>query len=130
MFFFYSHSATFCIVTIKSCWISFNNSLLALSQLYKLGMRPTCFYCSSGENRLRYFQLLMNGSYTPRTLPVGGEEARDVSPRSLAEALLVKNCINIMQKNIKQIRFFLFVVYLKSLHDLWVCSAVSIGFCK
>ncbi|KAM4527838.1 histone-lysine N-methyltransferase SETD1B-A isoform 3-T4 [Odontesthes bonariensis] len=41
-----------------------------------------------GENRLRYFQLLMNGSYTPRTLPVGGEEAREVSPRSLAEALL------------------------------------------
>lgn len=32
----------------------------------------------------------MNGSYTPRTLPVGGEEAREVSPRSLAEALLVK----------------------------------------
>ncbi|KAM3874292.1 histone-lysine N-methyltransferase SETD1B-A [Diretmus argenteus] len=41
-----------------------------------------------GENRLRYFQLLMNGSYTPWTLPVGGEEAREVSPRSLAEALL------------------------------------------
>ncbi|XP_038589881.1 histone-lysine N-methyltransferase SETD1B-A isoform X1 [Micropterus salmoides] len=41
-----------------------------------------------GENRLRYFQLLMNGTYTPRTLPVGGEEAREVSPRSLAEALL------------------------------------------
>ncbi|XP_014853355.1 PREDICTED: histone-lysine N-methyltransferase SETD1B isoform X1 [Poecilia mexicana] len=41
-----------------------------------------------GENRLRYFQLLMNGSYTPRTLPVGGEENREVSPRSLAEALL------------------------------------------
>lgn len=32
----------------------------------------------------------MNGSYTPRTLPVGGEEAREVSPRSLAEAILVK----------------------------------------
>lgn len=44
---------------------------------------------SLGENRLRYFQLLMNGSYTPRTLPVGGEEAREVSPRTLAEALLV-----------------------------------------
>uniref|UniRef100_A0A8D2ZH26 SET domain containing 1B, histone lysine methyltransferase a n=1 Tax=Scophthalmus maximus TaxID=52904 RepID=A0A8D2ZH26_SCOMX len=41
-----------------------------------------------GENRLRYFQLLMNGSYTPKTLPVGGEDARDVSPRSLAEAIL------------------------------------------
>ncbi|XP_061590189.1 histone-lysine N-methyltransferase SETD1B-A [Cololabis saira] len=41
-----------------------------------------------GENRLRYFQLLMNGSYTPRTLPVGGEDTREVSPRSLAEALL------------------------------------------
>ncbi|XP_034090056.1 histone-lysine N-methyltransferase SETD1B-A isoform X1 [Gymnodraco acuticeps] len=41
-----------------------------------------------GENRLRYFQLLMNGSYTPLTLPVGGEEVREVSPRSLAEALL------------------------------------------
>uniref|UniRef100_A0A3Q3A2B4 SET domain containing 1B, histone lysine methyltransferase a n=1 Tax=Kryptolebias marmoratus TaxID=37003 RepID=A0A3Q3A2B4_KRYMA len=41
-----------------------------------------------GENRLRYFQLLMNGSYTPRTLPVGGEETREVSPLSLAEALL------------------------------------------
>ncbi|XP_069369306.1 histone-lysine N-methyltransferase SETD1B-A isoform X3 [Paralichthys olivaceus] len=41
-----------------------------------------------GENRLRYFQLLMNGSYNPMTLPVGGEDARDVSPRSLAEVLL------------------------------------------
>ncbi|XP_037339987.2 histone-lysine N-methyltransferase SETD1B-A isoform X2 [Pungitius pungitius] len=41
-----------------------------------------------GENRHRYFQLLMNGSFTPQTLPVGGEEAREVSPRSLAEALL------------------------------------------
>lgn len=36
----------------------------------------------------------MNGSYTPQTLPVGGEEAREVSPRSLAEALLVKNASN------------------------------------
>lgn len=43
-----------------------------------------------GENRLRYFQLLLNGTFTPRTLPVGGEEARQVSPRSLAEALLVR----------------------------------------
>ncbi|XP_016302685.1 histone-lysine N-methyltransferase SETD1B-A-like isoform X5 [Sinocyclocheilus anshuiensis] len=41
-----------------------------------------------GENRLRYFQRLINGSYTPLTLPVGGEEACEVSPRSLAEALL------------------------------------------
>ncbi len=44
----------------------------------------------SGENRQRYFQRLINGSYTPLTLPVGGEEACEVSPRSLAEALLVK----------------------------------------
>ena len=42
-----------------------------------------------GENRLRYFQLLLNGSYTPLTLPVGVEDNSDVSPRSLAEALLV-----------------------------------------
>uniref|UniRef100_A0A672JZ96 Histone-lysine N-methyltransferase SETD1B-A-like n=1 Tax=Sinocyclocheilus grahami TaxID=75366 RepID=A0A672JZ96_SINGR len=41
-----------------------------------------------GENRLRYFQRLINGSYTPLTLPVGGEEACEVSPCSLAEALL------------------------------------------
>uniref|UniRef100_A0A672FW92 SET domain containing 1B, histone lysine methyltransferase a n=1 Tax=Salarias fasciatus TaxID=181472 RepID=A0A672FW92_SALFA len=39
-----------------------------------------------GENRLRYFQLLMNGSYTPRTLPVGGEESRELSPRALSES--------------------------------------------
>lgn len=48
----------------------------------------------------------MNGSYTPRTLPVGGEEAREVSPRSLAEALLVKNASNLMQSTF----FYLFVV--------------------
>lgn len=65
--------------------------------LCKPGIRPRHVYCSAGENRLRYFQLLMNGSYTPRTLPVGGEEAREVSPRSLAEALLVKK----PQKEIK-----------------------------
>ncbi|TRY85459.1 hypothetical protein DNTS_008575 [Danionella cerebrum] len=41
-----------------------------------------------GENRQRYFQRLINGSYTPLTLPVGGEEVCEVSPRSLAEALL------------------------------------------
>uniref|UniRef100_A0A4W5N3W6 SET domain containing 1B, histone lysine methyltransferase a n=1 Tax=Hucho hucho TaxID=62062 RepID=A0A4W5N3W6_9TELE len=41
-----------------------------------------------GENRLRYFQLLLNGTFTPRTLPVGGEEARQVSPRSLANTHL------------------------------------------
>jgi len=44
-----------------------------------------------GENRQRYFQRLINGSYTPLTLPVGGEEACEVSPRSLSEALLVKS---------------------------------------
>lgn len=53
-------------------------------------------YCYAGENRLRYFQLLMNGSYTPRTLPVGGEENREVSPRSLAEALLVLKLLTVM----------------------------------
>lgn len=37
----------------------------------------------------------MNGSYTPLTLPVGGEEVREVSPRSLAEALLVNTCLKI-----------------------------------
>ncbi|XP_056099584.1 histone-lysine N-methyltransferase SETD1B-A isoform X3 [Rhinichthys klamathensis goyatoka] len=41
-----------------------------------------------GENRQRYFQRLINGSYTPLTLPVGGEEACEVSPHSLSEALL------------------------------------------
>lgn len=64
-------------------------------------MRPTHVSHSAGENRLRYFQLLMNGSYTPKTLPVGGEEAREVSPRSLAEALLVRKrtSSNIMSNN-------------------------------
>lgn len=42
-----------------------------------------------GENRLRYFQLLMNGSYTPWTLPVGMDDAGDLSPHNLTEALLV-----------------------------------------
>ncbi|XP_063066868.1 histone-lysine N-methyltransferase SETD1B-A isoform X2 [Engraulis encrasicolus] len=41
-----------------------------------------------GENRLRYFQLLINGTYTPRTLPVGGGDHRGVSPTAIAEALL------------------------------------------
>lgn len=57
---------------------------------------PTNLPLFAGENRLRYFQLLMNGSYTPRTLPVGGE-----SPRSLAEALLVSTtfvvCIKLLR---------------------------------
>uniref|UniRef100_A0AAR2JD94 [Histone H3]-lysine(4) N-trimethyltransferase n=1 Tax=Pygocentrus nattereri TaxID=42514 RepID=A0AAR2JD94_PYGNA len=39
-----------------------------------------------GENRLRYFERLVNGSFTPLTLPVG-EESCEVSPRSLAEPL-------------------------------------------
>lgn len=56
------------------------------------------FSIHSGENRLRYFQLLMNGSYTPWTLPVGGEEAREVSPRILAEALLVKPPLTACQR--------------------------------
>ncbi|KAK3521499.1 hypothetical protein QTP70_007424 [Hemibagrus guttatus] len=41
-----------------------------------------------GENRLRYVQRLINGSFTPLTVPVGDEETSEVSPRSLAEALL------------------------------------------
>ncbi|XP_066506787.1 histone-lysine N-methyltransferase SETD1B-A [Hoplias malabaricus] len=40
-----------------------------------------------GENRTRYFERLVNGSYTPLTLPVG-EEPCDVSPRCIAEAIL------------------------------------------
>ncbi|XP_060926661.1 histone-lysine N-methyltransferase SETD1B-A isoform X1 [Limanda limanda] len=52
-----------------------------------------------GDNRLRYFQLLMNGSYNPMTLPVGGEEARDVSPRSLAEVLLACEPIRRLSEN-------------------------------
>ena len=43
----------------------------------------------------------MNGSYTPKTLPVGGEEAREVSPRSLAEALLVRKKKNLLQHYVK-----------------------------
>nr|XP_015221757.1 PREDICTED: histone-lysine N-methyltransferase SETD1B isoform X2 [Lepisosteus oculatus] len=38
---------------------------------------------TKGENRMRYFELLVNGIYTPRTLPVGNEDSRDISPRSL-----------------------------------------------
>ncbi|XP_053097531.1 histone-lysine N-methyltransferase SETD1B-A isoform X1 [Pangasianodon hypophthalmus] len=41
-----------------------------------------------GENRLRYVQRLINGSFTPLTVPVGDEEPCEVSPRSLAEVLL------------------------------------------
>uniref|UniRef100_A0AAY5F3K3 [Histone H3]-lysine(4) N-trimethyltransferase n=1 Tax=Electrophorus electricus TaxID=8005 RepID=A0AAY5F3K3_ELEEL len=33
-----------------------------------------------GENRLRYFQRLVNGSFTPHTVPVGEEELCEVSP--------------------------------------------------
>ncbi|GAA6068201.1 histone-lysine N-methyltransferase SETD1B-A isoform X1, partial [Tachysurus ichikawai] len=40
------------------------------------------------ENRLRYVQRLINGSFTPLTVPVGDEDTSEVSPRSLAEALL------------------------------------------
>uniref|UniRef100_A0A8C1KGN3 SET domain containing 1B, histone lysine methyltransferase a n=1 Tax=Cyprinus carpio TaxID=7962 RepID=A0A8C1KGN3_CYPCA len=40
-----------------------------------------------GENRQRYLQRLINGSYTPLTLPVGGEEACEVSPRSSSSAV-------------------------------------------
>ncbi|KAI1882396.1 hypothetical protein AGOR_G00250260 [Albula goreensis] len=42
-----------------------------------------------GENRMRYFQLLVDGTYTPQTLPVGGEEPPTVLPLSLADALQV-----------------------------------------
>ncbi|XP_076876007.1 histone-lysine N-methyltransferase SETD1B-A isoform X2 [Brachyhypopomus gauderio] len=41
-----------------------------------------------GENRLRYVQRLVNGSFTPLTVPVGVEEPCEVSPRCIAEALL------------------------------------------
>lgn len=84
---------------------------------HKLGNRSTHVYCSAGENRLRYFQLLMNGSYTPRTLPVGGEEAREVSPRSLAEALLVKPLL-FKYTNVLFSFFVHVLVYLKSLPKL------------
>ena len=48
------------------------------------------FLLSTGEQRLRYFQLLVDGVYTPQTLPVGGEEPREPSPGSLADILQVR----------------------------------------
>lgn len=78
------------LVCSSAGWVSDCYSI-CLKLLFKISSRlsHTHVHRAAGENRLRYFQLLMNGSYTPWTLPVGGEEAREVSPRSLAEALLV-----------------------------------------
>lgn len=40
----------------------------------------------AGETRMRFYELLVNGLYTPQTLPVGTEQ--DVSPTG-SEALQV-----------------------------------------
>ncbi|KAJ8286506.1 hypothetical protein GJAV_G00039960 [Gymnothorax javanicus] len=42
-----------------------------------------------GEHRQRYFQLLVDGVYTPQTLPVGGQELLDPSPGCLTDILQV-----------------------------------------
>ncbi|XP_039627834.1 histone-lysine N-methyltransferase SETD1B-like [Polypterus senegalus] len=39
---------------------------------------------TKGENRMRYFELLVSGIYTPRTLPVGSEAFLDSSPQSVS----------------------------------------------
>ncbi|MBN3316708.1 SE1BA methyltransferase, partial [Atractosteus spatula] len=67
---------------------------------------------TKGENRMRYFELLVNGIYTPRTLPVGNEDSRDISPRSLNDTA---------QKSLK-VLFFLAL----SLVSLACVSAVQI----
>ncbi|XP_066544889.1 histone-lysine N-methyltransferase SETD1B-A isoform X1 [Amia ocellicauda] len=41
---------------------------------------------TKGENRMRYFELLISGIYTPRTLPVGSDDARESSPRSVSDS--------------------------------------------
>uniref|UniRef100_A0A8C4XI65 SET domain containing 1B, histone lysine methyltransferase a n=1 Tax=Erpetoichthys calabaricus TaxID=27687 RepID=A0A8C4XI65_ERPCA len=46
---------------------------------------------TKGENRMRYFELLVSGIYTPRTLPVGGEAFLDSSPRSVSSTPSVRN---------------------------------------
>lgn len=93
-----------CVSTHVSIWSPATGLVLIKPagikpSLHTLVIRPTRVYPSAGENRHRYFQLLMNGCYTPQTLPVGGEEAREVSPRSLAEALLVKKSVQQYAKN-------------------------------
>uniref|UniRef100_A0A667ZQ95 SET domain containing 1B, histone lysine methyltransferase a n=1 Tax=Myripristis murdjan TaxID=586833 RepID=A0A667ZQ95_9TELE len=75
----------------KVVFESVKSAKLAVQTLHNTSVMGNIIHVEldpKGENRLRYFQLLMNGSYTPWTLPVGGEEAREVSPRILAEALL------------------------------------------
>lgn len=58
-------------------------------------IRCTCvlmYTCNPapGEQRMRYFQLLVDGAYTPRTLPVGAEDPPEASPCSLADILQVR----------------------------------------
>lgn len=63
----------------------------------------------------------MNGSYTPWTLPVGGEEAREVSPRSLAEALLVMTNLTV-----SSVRILLSILFLAACAG--VCNPCKLCF--
>ncbi|XP_064164008.1 histone-lysine N-methyltransferase SETD1B-A isoform X2 [Anguilla rostrata] len=53
-----------------------------------------------GEQRLRYFQLLVDGVCTPLTLPVGAEEPRDPSPGSLADIIQVCETVKRLSEGI------------------------------
>uniref|UniRef100_A0A8C5NCK1 Histone-lysine N-methyltransferase SETD1B-A-like n=1 Tax=Gouania willdenowi TaxID=441366 RepID=A0A8C5NCK1_GOUWI len=86
----------------KVVFESVKSAKLAVKALHKTSVMGNIIHVEldpKGENRLRYFQLLMNGSYTPRTLPVSGEEARELSPRILAEALLACEPIRRLESN-------------------------------
>lgn len=49
-----------------------------LHGLWYLFLINSCIVVCAGETRMRFYELLVNGLYTPQTLPVGTEQ--DVSP--------------------------------------------------
>lgn len=56
-----------------------------------------CADCSlcvcQGENRMRYFELLVSGLYTPRTLPVGNEPVQEDSPPGVSDPPQVRSLL-------------------------------------
>ncbi|MGH0165089.1 UNVERIFIED_CONTAM: hypothetical protein FKN15_058640 [Acipenser sinensis] len=72
----------------KVIFVSVKGAKDAVQNLHKTSVMGNIIHVeldTKGENRMRYFELLVSGLYTPRTLPVGNEPVQEDSPPGVSD---------------------------------------------
>ncbi|XP_041095954.1 histone-lysine N-methyltransferase SETD1B-A isoform X2 [Polyodon spathula] len=72
----------------KVLFVSVKGAKDAVQNLHKTSVMGNIIHVeldTKGENRMRYFELLVSGLYTPRTLPVGNEPVQEDSPPGVSD---------------------------------------------